>query len=97
MNTLITAVVITITLSLVSYFATRNMQLIPSGLQNVVEAAVEAYYNLVKGVAGDAKARIFIPLAGTIFVFIAFSNGAGLLPIFGALGKFERRACSRAR
>ncbi|HET9201003.1 MAG TPA: FoF1 ATP synthase subunit a [Dehalococcoidia bacterium] len=87
-NTLITAVFITIFLSLISYLATRNMKLVPSGLQNVVEAAVEAYYNIVKGVAGDAKARIFIPLAGTIFIFIAFSNGAGLLPIFGAVGKF---------
>jgi F-type H+-transporting ATPase subunit a len=88
-NTLITAVVITVFLTLISYFATRDMKLIPSGLQNVVEAAVEAYYNIVRGVAGDTKARIFIPLAGTIFIFIAFSNGAGLLPIFGAVGKFE--------
>jgi F-type H+-transporting ATPase subunit a len=87
-NTMITAWIITLFLVVVALLATRNMKLVPSGLQNLVEAAVEAFYDLVKGVAGENKARIFLPVAGTIFFFIAFSNWAGLLPLFGAVGKF---------
>jgi F-type H+-transporting ATPase subunit a len=87
-NTMITAWVVTIFLVTISLLATRNMKLIPSGLQNAVEAAVEVFYGLVKSIAGDRKARIFLPVAGTIFFFIALSNWAGLLPIFGSFGKF---------
>ncbi|MPZ22085.1 MAG: hypothetical protein GEU28_00735 [Dehalococcoidia bacterium] len=88
-NTMITAWVITIFLVSVSLLATRNMKLVPGGLQNAVEAGVDAFYGLVKGVAGDSKARLFLPVAGTIFFFIALSNWAGLLPVFGSIGKFE--------
>ncbi|MEX2237300.1 MAG: F0F1 ATP synthase subunit A [Dehalococcoidia bacterium] len=87
-NTMITAWIITILLVVISLLATRNVKLVPSGLQNLFEAVVEAFYGLVKSIAGEQKARIFLPVTATIFFFIAFSNWAGLLPIFNSIGKF---------
>ena len=37
------------------FFATRRWEMVPRGIQNAVEAAVEAFYNLVVGVAGESK------------------------------------------
>jgi len=75
-------------LIVVAFFATRKMELVPSGLQNVVEAIVEAFYNFVEGVAGD-KAPLFFPLVATFFFFILISNWMGILPGFGSIGIWE--------
>jgi F-type H+-transporting ATPase subunit a len=75
-------------LILVAYFATRKMELVPSGFQNAVEAIVEMFYNFVEGVAGE-KARHFFPLIATFFFFILISNWMGILPGFGSIGVWE--------
>ncbi|NLT94367.1 MAG: F0F1 ATP synthase subunit A [Clostridia bacterium] len=67
-------------LGLASYFATRNMKRIPSGIQNVMEYAVESLIKLFAGVMGEKKAKRFLPLLGTLFLFILLSNYSGLLP-----------------
>jgi F-type H+-transporting ATPase subunit a len=69
----------------VSFFAARNMQLVPSGLQNAVEAIVEMFYGFIEGVAG-AQAPIFFPLVATFFFFILISNWMGIFPGFGSVG-----------
>src|SRR3712207_1758130 len=56
-NTLITSIGITVILVTISFLATRNMKMIPSGLQNAVEAGVDGFYSLVKNVAGEDRAR----------------------------------------
>jgi F-type H+-transporting ATPase subunit a len=72
-------------LIVVSFFATRSMKQIPSGLQNVVEAIVEIFYGFIEGVAGS-QAPIFFPLVATFFFFILISNWMGILPGFGSVG-----------
>ena len=47
-NTGIALVITDIILLVLAYFATRNMTLVPSGLQNVVEFTIEAFYNLAE-------------------------------------------------
>jgi F-type H+-transporting ATPase subunit a len=69
----------------VSFFATRKMNLVPSGLQNAVEAIVEMFYGFIEGVAG-AQAPIFFPLVATFFFFILISNWLGIFPGFGSVG-----------
>ena len=72
-------------LIVIAFFATRKMELVPSGFQNAVEAIVEMFYNFVEGVAGE-KARVFFPLVATFFFFILISNWMGILPGFGSIG-----------
>src|SRR5262249_35449705 len=58
-----------------SWRATRTMQLVPRGLQNVMEAIVEALHDLVQNVTGSAdKANAFFPLVATLFLFILTAN-----------------------
>ncbi len=61
--------------------ATRNMTLIPGGLQNLAEFAVESLAGLCEQVAG-ARGRAFLPLVGTLFMFILVANWMGILPFF---------------
>ena len=71
---------------LVSWLGTRRMRLVPTGLQNVVETAVEIFYNGVARVRAGEQAALFLPLAGTFFFFILLANWMGLLPGFGSIG-----------
>ena len=68
------------------FFATRRWEMVPRGVQNVAEAAVEAFYNLVTGVAGEKNGRRFFPVVATIFFFVLASNWLSLLPVFNVVG-----------
>ncbi len=76
--------------ALLMFFITRvtkNPTVVPRGLQNIVEIIFEALLNLVESVTNDKKqARQFFPLVATIFLFVLFSNWAGLLPGLGTIG-----------
>ena len=63
------------------YFATRKMKLVPRGLQNLVEFAVEMLLNFVEGVAGKENGRRFFPIIATIFLFVIANAWLSLLPI----------------
>ncbi|MBI2475092.1 F0F1 ATP synthase subunit A [Candidatus Uhrbacteria bacterium] len=69
-------------------FLVRNRSaLVPKGLQNIVEGTVEFLLKEVEKVTGDKiRARKFLPIVGTIFLFILFSNWIGLLPGTGSIG-----------
>jgi F-type H+-transporting ATPase subunit a len=94
---MITGWVIVVLISLFMFIATRKWTLVPSGLQNFVEAAMEAFYNLVTGIAGEENGRRFFPVVGTIFFFIVISNWLSLTPVFnsfGWVGPWRRRSRS---
>ncbi len=65
---------------------TRNLKEIPSGLQNLIEAAVEGLEDMTKGLLEPKVARWVFPLAATFFIFILISNLMGLLPGVGSIG-----------
>jgi F-type H+-transporting ATPase subunit a len=67
-----------------SILATRNMQMVPRGLQNVFEVIVEGLMNLIEQTAGP-RGRQFAPVVMTAFIFILFSNWIGTFPFFGDL------------
>lgn len=85
-NTLPATWLTMLVLIVVAFFATRNMKLVPSGLQNAVEAIVEMFYGFIEGVAGAHQAPLFFPLVATFFFFILISNWMGILPGFGSVG-----------
>jgi F-type H+-transporting ATPase subunit a len=72
---------------LVAFFVSRNISKIPKGFQNFVEAIVEFMLSEIQKVTGDQKkSRQFLPIVGTIFLFILFSNWLGLIPGTGSIG-----------
>lgn len=65
---------------------TRNMKMVPSGLQNFLEASIEFLLGTAENVAGKENGRRFFPAVLTIFMMIITSNWLGLLPGFGTIG-----------
>ncbi|MBI3881439.1 MAG: F0F1 ATP synthase subunit A [Verrucomicrobia bacterium] len=65
---------------------TKKMTEVPSGHQNVIEAAVEGLEELTSGLLEPKVARWVFPLAATFFLFIVISNLMGLLPGVGSIG-----------
>lgn len=85
-NSILAAWFTIIVLTVLSVLATRRMQLVPRGIQNLMETIVEAMLNFVEGIAGKKWGRRFLPVVLTIFLFILVSNWMGLLPGFGTIG-----------
>jgi F-type H+-transporting ATPase subunit a len=52
------------------------------GLRNVFELLTEATFNMMAGVMGEKNAKRFLPLIGTLALFILFSNLLALIPGF---------------
>ena len=90
-NTMIATWVTIVVLITISFCATRKINLVPRGLQNPIEAFVEFFLNLSESIAGPEKARRFLPLVMTIFLFIVTANWLGILPGFGTIGRIETR------
>lgn len=84
-NTLFTTWIVMLLLVWFAYAATRKMQLVPSGLQNLMETIIEMLDGLTSSVAGN-RGRKFFPIVATIFLFVLVSNWLGLIPGFGPVG-----------
>lgn len=88
-NTMVTTWIAILVITILSFFATRRMSDIPHGLQNLFESVVEFFLDLASSIAGQDKARKFLPLSMTIFIFIVTANWMGILPGFGTIGRIE--------
>ncbi len=86
-NTLLTAWTVMILVTVLSLVATRSMSLLPSGLQNFVEAVVSFLEAQIEDIAGHENGRRFFMVIATFFIFIIASNWFGLLPFFNSIGK----------
>lgn len=84
-NTLLATWLTMLILIVGSVFATRNLKVVPTGLQNLVEWGLEVLLNLVESV-DERRGRQFFPLVATIFIFLLVSNWMGILPGFASVG-----------
>ena len=66
--------------------ATRRMQEVPSGAQNLAESVVEGLYNFLEGVIGPELVKKTFWFFSTIFIFILATNWFGLIPGVGTIG-----------
>ncbi|MGB3491803.1 MAG: F0F1 ATP synthase subunit A [Elainellaceae cyanobacterium] len=66
-------------LLIVSVAGTRNVQMVPAGLQNLLEYALEFMRDLAKNQIGEKDYRPWVPFVGTLFLFIFVSNWMGAL------------------
>ncbi len=85
-NTMMTSWIVVIMIVAIVYVGTRRRDLVPRGFQNMFEAAFEAFYNLIVGVAGEVNGRRFFPVVATIFFFVLLSNWLSLFPVFSVIG-----------
>jgi F-type H+-transporting ATPase subunit a len=62
--------------------AMRNLQLVPSGTQNVMEAYLKGVLQMGIDTMGKDEARRYFPLVATIGLFVCISNLIGVIPGF---------------
>ena len=91
-NTLLCTWITIVILLILFYFGTRKRDMIPSGIQNFVEWAVESLLGLVEGVAGKIKGKRFFPLVATFFIFILFANLLDVFPGVDTIGTISTSA-----
>jgi F-type H+-transporting ATPase subunit a len=85
-NSMVVSYFLAAVLVIIAQVAMRRPQLVPSGLQNVVEWIVESLQGFLQGVLGAALARKTFWFFATIFIFILTANWLALLPGVGSIG-----------
>jgi F-type H+-transporting ATPase subunit a len=84
---LMTWLVILIFLISTAVLRVKKLKSIPRGIQNFFEWIIESLLKLINQVTHDPiKSQRFLPLVGTIFLFILISNWLGQLPGVGTIG-----------
>jgi F-type H+-transporting ATPase subunit a len=64
--------------------AMSNLQLVPKGTQNLMEAYIGGVLQMGIDVMGAENARRYVPLVATIGLFVAIANLIGIVPGFEA-------------
>ncbi len=78
-HNLFSSLSVVVLLSILAFFATRKISLVPTGLQNVAEFFVEGADDFVRGILGE-HGRKYLPFIGTIFIYILFMNLFAYIP-----------------
>jgi len=65
-------------------FAMSNLQLVPKGSQNLMEAYIGGVLQMGTDVMGKENARKYLPLVATIGLFVCIANLIGVIPGFEA-------------
>ncbi len=86
---MITSSVITIVICIVSILVSRDLKMMPSGVQNMIEMGIEKLHKFFSGVMGEDLCRKYFPLVGTLFIYILICNYSGLLPFAGHADGFQ--------
>jgi len=64
--------------------AMANLQMVPKGTQNVMEAYIAGVLKMGTDVMGHENARRYLPLVATIGLFVGIANLIGVVPGFEA-------------
>ncbi len=72
------------------YLGTRHLSLVPGGLQGGLEVAVQTLVDFVTDTGGRAAVK-YVPLIGTLFLFILFCNWLGVVPSSARSRSFTRQ------
>jgi F-type H+-transporting ATPase subunit a len=91
-NSMIVTWIAAVALIAFAQVATRNMEQVPGGAQNLLEWLVEGVYNLLESVIGAHLVKKTFWFFGTIFFFILTANWIGLVPGVGTIGWGHRTA-----
>src|SRR5437667_425137 len=78
-ESLIFSLIIAAAISFIFYLGTRKHELIPKGFQNFLELIVDILRNMILEILGPQGEK-FVPLLGTLFIYILSMNLIGLVP-----------------
>ena len=79
-DTLFMSIVVTALLALLAFACTRRLKQVPGRGQALLELLVSAFRDLVYSTMGPKDGRRYLPLIGTIFLYVWVSNMIGLVP-----------------
>lgn len=69
---------------LIARAATKKLQLVPTGAQNVMETFVGGIITMGSDTMGEKNARVYMPLIASLAIVIFVSNMMGVIPGFEA-------------
>jgi len=95
-NAYFTSVVVTLIIIVAAFLGTRNLKMLPSGFQNLLEIIVEALYKLTEDVSGPKWVGRFFIIPATIFIYVLVSNWFGLIPGLAGFGLCEEHHAAEA-
>jgi len=75
-------VLVTLLIVAVTTLATKKLNVVPRGMQNIMELYLGGVLSMGKDVVGEKYARKYLPLVATIGLFVVFSNLIGIIPGF---------------
>ena len=85
-NSMLASWIVALVVILFAQFVTRNIKTVPTGAQNFWEWLVESLYNFLESIIGRELVQKTFWFFATIFIFILFTNWAGLIPGVGTIG-----------
>ena len=85
-NSMLVTWIVALGLIVFARIATRNLQAVPSGVQNFWEWLVESLHEFLESIIGPHLVKKTFWFFATIFVFILFCNWFGLIPGVGTIG-----------
>jgi F-type H+-transporting ATPase subunit a len=83
-NAHLTMAILIVLLGTIAIVVTRDLRERPGGLQNFVEILVQGLADFVESIGGKRALR-YLPLFGTLFLFILISNWLSVVPLVGQL------------
>jgi F-type H+-transporting ATPase subunit a len=85
-NSMVAMGIVALGLIVFAQLATRNLQMVPKGLQNFAEWIIESLQDFLGGILGPKLAKQTFWYFATVFLFILSANWFGLLPGVGTVG-----------
>ena len=91
-NSMVVTWIVTLALVLFARKATRRMQQVPDGTQNLLEWLVEGLHGFLEGIMGRRLVERTFWFFASVFIFILAANLVGLVPGVGSMGWGHRAA-----
>jgi F-type H+-transporting ATPase subunit a len=85
-NSMLVTWIVTAALLVFAQTATRQMQQVPDGAQNLLEWMIESLYRFLEGLMGHHLVDRTFWYFGSVFLFILTANWFGLIPGVGSIG-----------
>ena len=80
-DTVINSFLVGLVLVVLAWLGTRRLRKLPGRFQAALEAFVGAFDSLTREVLGDKLGRRYLPLVGSLFLFVLFCNFWGVVPL----------------
>lgn len=87
-NSLINSWVVVCIVLILGIFIRRKINLVPTGVQNALEAIIDGFMGIFDSVTGSReKSMKFFPFVFSFFILILLNNWLGIVPGVGSMGQ----------